>query len=533
MHIGYHCHHIPQEDRDRFLASLKNTPGTENSVFDPVVFRGLIAKYFLHGEVAFRKADDPTWKEMINYCQPSFHCVGRQTVRADCMMLYEEEKLQLQDKITKLKSHVSLTADLWSSNQNLGYLGVTAHYIDKEFELQKKIIAFKQISYPHNSFAVQDGITACLMEWGLVDRVFSVTLDNASVNNRAIRDLRAALGPQMFFEGEHLHLRCAAHVLNIMVQAGLQVIPNAIKRIRDIIKVATSTPSRLQTFNSVVQTLGLRGKSGLVLDVPHRWNSTYDMLYEALKYKAALNRFAAEQFQDCPSELDWQDAAWLHEFLEQFSDATKAFSADRHPTAHMFLKMMMAIRDELLDEAWNANSLLNELAEAMYLKFEKYWTAPSIILLIATTLDPSMKADFVKFYFMTVESAQVEEKMRELMRYLNQYYLEYERIVRNSGGPVFTSHEEEVLSQGNSSSSSGLRGKRRVELAFAQFSSQNSRTRSERTELDIYLDDPRVVVRAGENFNVLAWWKKNADAYPILALMARDFLAIPVSTVSS
>ena len=129
------------------------------------------------------------------------------------------------------------------------------------------------------------------------------------------------------------------------------------------------------------------------------------MLHEALKYKAALNRFAVEQFQDCPSELDWQGAAWLHEFLEQFSDATKAFSADRHPTAHMFLKMMMAIRDELLDEAWNANSLLNELAEAMYLKFEKYWAAPSIILLIATTLDPSMKADFVKFYFMTVESA--------------------------------------------------------------------------------------------------------------------------------
>ena len=187
-HIGYYCHHIPQEDRDTFLASLKNTPGRDNSVFDPVVFRGLIAKYFLHGEVAFRKADDPTWREMINYCQPSFNVVGRQTVRADCMMLYEEEKLQLQDKITKLKSHVSLTADLWSSNQNLGYLGVTAHYIDEEFELQKKIIAFKQISYPHNSFVVQDGITACLMEWDLVDRVFSVTLDNASVNNRAIRD---------------------------------------------------------------------------------------------------------------------------------------------------------------------------------------------------------------------------------------------------------------------------------------------------------------------------------------------------------
>jgi len=75
-HIGYYCHHIPQEDRDTFLASLKNTPGRDNSVFDPVVFRGLIAKYFLHGEVAFRKADDPTWREMINLERDHGRCCG-------------------------------------------------------------------------------------------------------------------------------------------------------------------------------------------------------------------------------------------------------------------------------------------------------------------------------------------------------------------------------------------------------------------------------------------------------------------------
>ena len=156
------------------------------------------------------------------------------------------------DRIAKQKSHVSLTADLWSSNQNLGYLGVTAHFIDDEFELQKKIIAFKQISFPHNSFAVQDGITACLVEWDLIDKVFTLTLDNASVNNRAMTDMRDALGSQMFFRGEHCHVRCGAHVLNIMVQSGLKVIPNAVGRVRDIIKVVISTPSRLQSFNAIV-----------------------------------------------------------------------------------------------------------------------------------------------------------------------------------------------------------------------------------------------------------------------------------------
>ena len=57
--------------------------------------------------------------------------------------------------------------------------------------------------------------------------------------------------------------------------------------------------------------------------------------------------------------------------------------------------------------------------------------------------------------------------------------------------------------------------------------------RSKRIELDIYLEDPRVPVRPDEDFNVIAWWKKNSDAYPILSLMAWEFLAIPVSTMSS
>jgi len=65
-----------------------------------------------------------------------------------------------------------------------------------------------------------------------------------------------------------------AHVHNIMVQAGLKVIPNAIGSVRDIIKVVTSSPSRMQIFNSIVKSLGFRSKSGLVLDVPHCWNAT-------------------------------------------------------------------------------------------------------------------------------------------------------------------------------------------------------------------------------------------------------------------
>jgi hypothetical protein len=117
-------------------------------------------------------------------------------------------------------------------------------------------------------------------------------------------------------------------IINIMVQQGLKIIPNAITRVRDIIKVVTSTPSRLQIFNSIVDKSGLKTKSGMNMDVPHRWNATYDMLHEALEYKVALKKYAVEQYHVGPTELEWQKAESLHSFLRAFSEARKAFSTD-------------------------------------------------------------------------------------------------------------------------------------------------------------------------------------------------------------
>ncbi|KAM7465668.1 hypothetical protein LguiB_013230 [Lonicera macranthoides] len=53
-----------------------------------------------------------------------------------------------------------------------------------------------------------------------------------------------------------------------------------------------------------------------------------------------------------------------------------------------------------------------------------------------------------------------------------------------------------------------------------------------KTEVDRYLmescEDP-----TDPNFDILAWWKVNSSRYKVLSLIARDVLAVPVSTVAS
>jgi len=54
---------------------------------------------------------------------------------------------------------------------------------------------------------------------------------------------------------------------------------------------------------------------------------------------------------------------------------------------------------------------------------------------------------------------------------------------------------------------------------------------SSKSELVKYLDEEIEVGKS--DFDVLLWWKVNSPRFPLLSEMARDVLAIPVSSVAS
>jgi hypothetical protein len=52
-----------------------------------------------------------------------------------------------------------------------------------------------------------------------------------------------------------------------------------------------------------------------------------------------------------------------------------------------------------------------------------------------------------------------------------------------------------------------------------------------RSELDKYLAED--VEEQSPDFDILSWWKCNSARFPVLSKLARDILAIPISTVAS
>ncbi|KAL4341466.1 hypothetical protein GQ457_08G017200 [Hibiscus cannabinus] len=83
---------------------------------------------------------------------PMFNMPSRNTIKKDILDMFEKEKEKTLSKLEANKGRIAITTDMWTADhQNRGYMAVTAHYIDDEWTLQKRIIRFEYVPTPHTS----------------------------------------------------------------------------------------------------------------------------------------------------------------------------------------------------------------------------------------------------------------------------------------------------------------------------------------------------------------------------------------------
>ena len=116
---------------------------------------------------------------------------------------------------------------------------------------------------------------------------------------------------EQFWRGKYLHLRCCAHILNLIVSDGLKDLHESVVAIRNVVKYVKSSPSRLDGFKRAVEHEKLGNNAFVVLDVPTRWNSTYLMLESAVKFRKAFERMEEEDCHYVFYFKEGDDEKWI------------------------------------------------------------------------------------------------------------------------------------------------------------------------------------------------------------------------------
>ena len=171
---------------------------------------------------------------------------------------------------------VSLTFDEWTSIAGKNYLAITAHFVNSQKTIEK-LLSFQNVSGKTKGDDLSLSIESIVKKFGLENKIISITTDNASNCALAIKKCYS-----IGFNGVPLvHVRCAAHTLNLIVKEGLKHVECELQSVRKAVHSVRASPKRLKEIEEICIVKGIKFKK-IKNDVPTRWNSTLIMLQRYL-----------------------------------------------------------------------------------------------------------------------------------------------------------------------------------------------------------------------------------------------------------
>ncbi|XP_050882986.1 zinc finger BED domain-containing protein RICESLEEPER 2-like [Lathyrus oleraceus] len=346
-------------------------------------------------------------------------------------------------------------------------------------------------------------------------------------------------------DGECFHMRCSAHILNLVVNEGLKDKHLFVTSVRDAVRFVKSSPHRAAKFKECIEFAGITCKKLVCLDVSTRWNTTYLMLEAAEKFQLAFEKLEDEESSyreffgkgNPPSNDDWDIARAFSAFLNLFYEATKTFSTSQNVSLHTCFHQVSAIYCELKQATLNLNDFFASVGGDMMEKYNRYWGSPdkmNKMIYFGIILDPRYKLSYIEWAFKDMYGVgskfgsdlvkSIKENLQKLYDWYKQAYDQEHNSIQplGSGGNNVSNDETNAYVARSSLMA-------RADAFEQHLEEQDSI--DQQNELEVY--NSSKCVKRDPNFDILVWWKRNSIEYPILSTMAKDILATPVSTVAS
>ncbi|XP_024019188.1 zinc finger BED domain-containing protein RICESLEEPER 2-like [Morus notabilis] len=304
-----------------------------------------------------------------------------------------------------------------------------------------------------------------------------MTVDNASSNDSMITYLRRKIKgwKGVVLGGEFLHVRCCAHIVNLIVNESLKDLHDSIAVVRNAVRYVRSSLARLLKFKSCVEREKIEYKGLVCLDVPTRWNSTYMMLDAAIKFQKAFERYEEE---DDNATLNVTSNSYFHELCE--------------------------MQNQLSELSKQDDSMLSSMAMSMKKKYNKYWGSVeniNCLLFVVVVLDPRYKMDSLTYCFSVVYDSSTSETLAKNVK--DTMYRLHEVYSGDKGESVANASSGEAATTSTTEAKTTPKEKGRLWSKFVRKMKEKN-VNEYKNDVDKYLTDP-MEDPTRSNFDVLEW----------------------------
>lgn len=470
----------------------------------------LILKMIVKDFQPFSIVEDEGFVALLKFIEPHYEVPHRTHFSRDLLLPLYNESVQKLIVILKDAHYITLTTDTWTSAATESFIAVTAHFINKNWEMVSYLLDCSVINESHTAENLRESVIQIVKKYNIQSKVRAIVTDNA----------KNMLSAFQMEKTNWYHWPCTAHTINLIVQNGIKAVTDIQEKTKNIVRhfhMSTTAKNKLKEIQ-----LQMKPHSEpviLINDVCTRWNSTFLMFNRFIKIQEPLEATLAILHYPVLglSEDDWKTLKELCKILVIFENLTKELSAQKFITISKVLVMIQGIKKNLqslrveLKERKSINVLeiiLNELNTRK--SFQNMEQNP--ILSRATFLDPRFKTK-------AFDNDKALEKVKE-------------NIITNIRSETNSNSSDSSIDL-YSENDANTEINHPIWGSFVQKvrNSTNFITPSVSTMLQIrqYIEEPYL----GLKEDPLLWWKSRSNTYKFLTDSAKKHLGVLATSVPS
>ncbi|POV95020.1 hypothetical protein PSHT_15878 [Puccinia striiformis] len=585
---------LPPTAKEMILNKERRELGTmraylKHAAFDTWVFNQLLVMWLIRFSLAWNRIKDFLLHVAIDYARHGVHINTRVWAATEAHRLYLNLQGKLFASLRNLGSKFTLIHDVWTTKGNHhAFMGISVAYVSDDWTFHISHLGLKYIASNHKGKLLAIPFANVLSKSGLANKITQTT-DSGSNNFTMASEVdrlitkKTGIDPNL----SENHIRCYCHKIALILNAGLQslklsteefipskeeilgfapglspiaeeseeieptdhfvqedvvldkehnqqatnndeddspgqnTVGSILEKVDFIIQRITSSAAKRSEYDTWCRILVHDGPS-LIAGYGIRWNIKFRSRAAGFQARRVISKLIEnerdrqerEGGKNYYSNMDITRSEWdmvnkLNEILKEFYFLTKSMEGD-HSSGALLVSKYLDIKDVIKRKSHNTSEPeFKKMLQTMKKKTDKYLEEAlgCDAILVATVLNPSFRLSIFKMWFPTHYDYTLD-------------------LITN----LFTTRKAEFATTASSKEPTPPVKKRQGPEVVDYFP-DNTVEAATPDELSVYLGG-KYKLPTDEADQLLGWWKDHCQEFPILALLARDYLACSGTSAS-
>ncbi|KAL4131395.1 hypothetical protein QTP88_008711 [Uroleucon formosanum] len=463
-----------------------------------------LAKMIAVNQMPISFCSSEGFKQFMAVVEPNYKICKEGAIKSRMKVLRSSVTEIIKKKLRDSKS-IACTSDCWSSLSQNSYITVTTHIIDDQWCLKSYTLTTHAMEESHTAVNLAHQLEDTFDKWEIGGKIMTVVTDNARNAINAVQLLTNI--------SETYDVTCAAHSIQLAVNNGLEQ-----DGITTLIQLSSKMVGHFKHSNvakhaltKMQEQLGLTQQS-LIQSCKTRWNSVYMMLDRLYANRCAVTNVLADRNTTNVSiakkleitESDWTKMETLIILLKPLQIVTTVFCAETHSPVSMVRPLLSKVIEKHLQLNKDDNEVVINFKQTVVSQLKERFKLNNLENIVSTRqvssfFDPRYKD-------LEHEEIDVRENIRSKVKNL--------LIEMNTPD---NREETNVCVQKNKGALEFLYGEEVRDINDAS------------TQYHYYFAEPQLRY----DFDPFEWWKSHEKKYPLIAELAKKYLSIPATSVSS